>query len=901
MRSIHDESEVARDLLFQLENEGLLAAEHDGFSVAGADQIVRFTFERFGDHAVASNLLDRSATGRSPEALCESGSPLEEALSDPNSYIIPGVLEALAVQLPERFALELPDLAGVPPWSSAAFRSSLLTRRAAAFRDRTWELVELECDHHLRFETLIALATEPHHPFNVRFLDAELRSLRMPERDARWSAHLATSDRAGNLVDWAWSADQSRVTDARAELAVVQLAWFLTATRRPLRDRATKALVALLADRPRLAATLWTSFKDLDDGYVTERTIAGLYGAAMQGRWPRASLSEVAKRIYDDLFVDRSPPANELLRDHALGLIGYARSHGDPIDGIDSANLEPPFRSPWPIEHVPDEKIETYSRSFGDGSRWRDEIVSSCQDGDFGRYVLDYAVQDWSPAPIGTSPLPTALQLRETWYEAFKATATQEMLDAHENLVETLARENPEEGHVHGEARDRINAAKAAFRAAVGSDAFEEWREKAEHWRAEGMYQRHASRGPAEVSLAWARRWVIMRAHELGWSEGLHGDFDRGAGGDRHNHSLERIGKKYQWLALYELVARMSDNLARIPNREGDNLRLRNLDPSLLVDHTADDGWRQFDENVFWTGTPPELPARSPADAVAWLHSDEDILDGVDTVSVTSPDDSRDWLVLSGFETWRASAPAMRTEAWRRVGCIVVRRTDKSRALKILSGMHLTADHDLPTAEGGGYRVHLGEFPWRTLPNDHDDWVPEWRPYGAIKAPRTKIVVRPTVAKYAAEANGYDGSITDNITLHLPARWLMEALDLRLTHGRSILYQDVTGIVRFWDPSVSNPGRSAGLVDRGAFLDLLRRNGFVAIWAVAGEKNAYGEDSEDGFGGRYTFTRLFHSDGGEIRSCARFESFDEPSAEQRAKYLGEPLPRDIDESSRSHD
>jgi hypothetical protein len=76
MRSIFDGADVTRDLLFQLENEGLLAVEHDTFSVAGADQIVRFTFERIGDHAIAASLLDRSAQGRQPMALCEPGAPL---------------------------------------------------------------------------------------------------------------------------------------------------------------------------------------------------------------------------------------------------------------------------------------------------------------------------------------------------------------------------------------------------------------------------------------------------------------------------------------------------------------------------------------------------------------------------------------------------------------------------------------------------------------------------------------------------------------------------------------------------------------------------------------------------------------------------------------------------------
>jgi hypothetical protein len=65
------------------------------------------------------------------------------------------------------------------------------------------------------------------------------------------------------------------------------------------------------------------------------------------------------------------------------------------------------------------------------------------------------------------------------------------------------------------------------------------------------MYQGFGSKGAAGFNLAWARRWVCWRAHDLGWSEGLHHTFDRSTRSDRHSHEVERIGKKYQWLATY--------------------------------------------------------------------------------------------------------------------------------------------------------------------------------------------------------------------------------------------------------------------------------------------------------------------------------------------------------------
>ncbi len=101
--------------------------------------------------------------------------------------------------------MELPDLKGFPSsyWAENAFVASLLVRRTSAFRERTWKLVEKINDENLRYETLIALASEPKHAFNVNFLDAELRASTMPERDSGWTVHLAISDRADHLVEWA--------------------------------------------------------------------------------------------------------------------------------------------------------------------------------------------------------------------------------------------------------------------------------------------------------------------------------------------------------------------------------------------------------------------------------------------------------------------------------------------------------------------------------------------------------------------------------------------------------------------------------------------------------------------------------------------------------------------------
>jgi hypothetical protein len=855
----------------------------------GAEEEYRFTFQRMSDHAIANNLLDRSVVNDDVVTAFASDTMLRKAVA--SSSIAAGLLEALAVQLPERFGIELNDIPDLPdPWAiSHAFEKSLLTRSDKSFSDRTWALIEEVGGASLRFETLIALSTDPGRNHNAEFLDRELRPLPMPHRDAVWSIHLTRHSRqTEHLIDWVREADQDAIRLERAALAGLQLCWFLTASDRTVRDTATKALVALLAGRSELARTLWQRFKNLDDAYVTERLVAAIYGAAMQGHWSADELFAVVKDLHADLFISVDFPANILIRDHAQGLVRYAESRGALPEDFDAYLANPPYGSGWPIEYVTEAQIESYTRSYRGGAQHSDEITKSTVfDGDFARYQLDYAVNDWSVATKGSGPIPTAEELAERWFKRFRATASPEMIAAHEALVSVMSEVN---GSRYWEKRQIAEQAKADFRAAVGEETYAQWSAEASVWRQEGMFQRPACRHnePAEFNLAWARRWVCKRAHDLGWSEALHGEFDTSIRNDRHTHKAERIGKKYQWIALYELCAKMADNLQPLPGRDdaGDLARLRNIDPSLQVAQTEDDGWRRFKEISFWVPSEPELGPVTVDQALNWLGANQDVFDGTDNIEVTNPADGSRWLVLKGFESWRGGSETLDRETWRRIGCFVIRKNDLNNALALIEHEHFQSDDDVPSARSAGFHSYLGEHPWSWRAadataddGDDDEWIRKWRPHGAAKK---AISIRPTTAAYLAESASYDASINQNINLNLPAGWLMDGLGLHLTDGATIKYVDANRVVRFMDPSVAMTGRSAALIDREAFLSFLKQEKLVAVWALAGEKNVYGAGHDGGFGGRWTFTRVFHSRDAEIVALERYQTFDKPGASQLA-------------------
>ena len=57
--------------------------------------------------------------------------------------------------------------------------------------------------------------------------------------------------------------------------------------------------------------------------------------------------------------------------------------------------------------------------------------------------------------------------------------------------------------------------------------------------------------------------WVFKRTLELGWQQSLHEEIERDRlihSHDSNSHRVERIGKKYQHIALTELVGYLSDH-----------------------------------------------------------------------------------------------------------------------------------------------------------------------------------------------------------------------------------------------------------------------------------------------------------------------------------------------------
>jgi hypothetical protein len=442
-----------------------------------------------------------------------------------------------------------------------------------------------------------------------------------------------------------------------------------------------------------------------------------------------------------------------------------------------------------------------------------------------------------------------------------------------------------------------MKAAEQRLRETMEPEAWEEYRVRAQHFIRYSLFDTDGRRidQTALFDAPWARRWVCKRAHDFGWTAQRFGEVERYAGREfnRHEHRVERIGKKYQWLALYELAARMADNLAMVGNYSGPGttreyegvwqIDLRNIDPSLLVLETHYDGWQQW-PRTWWVPVSPVLHEISPEERLAWRSSEHDVINDSMLIDVADPKTGSRWLALDGFAVWRQSGVVegrseLQRNTWFRLSCIVVKKSDRSKLLKWLRSRRLTASHDLPEIALHGEQ-YLGEYPWHPSFTDLPDWnEPEqWR--------GLPVPVRTTVVSYTCERGGYDYSIDKTVKVALPAPWLLQSLGLRLSSGRKLTYVTSEGRVKFFDPSVSEPGPQAALVDRADFLSMLDRENLMAFWVIAGEKAVYsGRSSNVGWGGELAHTYIYELKGEQFVSHKYIEHT-EPSAEQLRKFLG---------------
>ncbi len=579
-------------VLGALQNEGVLSRERLYLGSGVSEDGFRVAFQAFADYLLLRRRLDKSADPLVDDAF-------RKWLANEASL---GIQEAAAVVLPELYHTELPDYLGIDPkavrrqerndnWervncARAVYRSVIKTlpyRASDAVTERTIGVLNEAMPHvssEELFRTLFQLAPQPGNRLNADALHRYLLQFKMPRRDAFFgfaTYHEVPSDGspASTLARWAAGGPYPGYDARVVELASIPLVWLTSSPNRFMRDWVTKALVQLLRGHLDVTRALLDRFWTIDDPYVVQRLVVIVYGALM--RSDPALAADAKKLCRRALKLVYTPPIrpDEILLDAARGIVEFGVNYGHlPKRALKDTQrplgLTPPGHPP--TEDTLERKYEWKERQPEEKS-YSSIRFSLMGLGDFGRYVVESGMHHFTRYRIGEvvpQAEPGESRFFKTRWKRFVKTLDEAQLAD----LGALASDDV--------TPDFIELLRSRFLSSLSSE---------QHDLFSSCWERpKRSVQDTDYPADRARRWVFQRTLSLGWTPELFGQQDRyiGHGRGREGHKAERWGKKYQWMAYHELLARVADNFQ--PARSHDRpvygglheiIARREIDPSL--------------------------------------------------------------------------------------------------------------------------------------------------------------------------------------------------------------------------------------------------------------------------------------------------------------------------------
>lgn len=139
---------------------------------------------------------------------------------------------------------------------------------------------------------------------------------------------------------------------------------------------------------------------------------------------------------------------------------------------------------------------------------------------------------------------------------------------------------------------------------------------------------------------------IKMIFEEYGYDYSLLGEFDNSVSSyDRQPSQVERIGKKYQWIAFFNLLARVADNCEVKRNAfDGENREVkyvgtfepyvRDIDPTILLTKSVKEGLAEQLDESFWN-----------EENLSWMKSKSNLPDPVRFIC-RKDNNEKEWLSL---------------------------------------------------------------------------------------------------------------------------------------------------------------------------------------------------------------------------------------------------------------
>lgn len=321
---------------------------------------------------------------------------------------------------------------------------------------------------------------------------------------------------------------------------------------------------------------------------------------------------------------------------------------------------------------------------------------------------------------------------------------------------------------------------------------------------------------------------IVSRMLELGYDPEQFEAVDRQMisgprmGGDKHK--VDRYGKKYGWIAYFEMWG--------VRYAQGLLAEERNARPSDAdIDPTFPLKAASIDLPL------PDLFSCQPAEAGDWIVRGPQpdycgILDIAEIDGLTGP-----WVVLDGF--LEQNAPADDRQVFTFLRGVLVDRAEIDRLCTLFTGLEYPGNDAIPE-EPGYYYTYAGEMPFSSISGlpVADEQEGDRSEYMGPTDRRSNngVAVDIPVQKYNWES--YHSVVNQDSGARLPSKRLCEALSLRYRANKWDLH-DASGVASLYREVGEYGSQISGsfcYLRRDLLDNYLRQSGKALVWLMWGER-----------------------------------------------------------------
>ena len=314
----------------------------------------------------------------------------------------------------------------------------------------------------------------------------------------------------------------------------------------------------------------------------------------------------------------------------------------------------------------------------------------------------------------------------------------------------------------------------------------------------------------------------------------------------RYDHNIERIGKKYQWMALYKILAIVADNFEIedsqdwkkfVPYEGTYQTYIRDIDPTTILKS------KKEEQDKWWFTLNSDFEDFKLFN-VEWMQSNKK-LPSISSLVDIQKDETSYLVQHMQFSINSDEHDGKYRNLYYHMNAFIIEKDSVNDFTGWAQNNNLYGMHTQIPESHHFSEPYLREYPYsKAYDYINIDYYqqPLWQ---GIEGTSFNILLTSTA--YFNEGKSYDKSVNESIEIALPNKWLVEQMQLKqtLNDGEWI---DLSGNVVFFDPTVSSGSLTQYdengilIADKKLLLEFLEKNRLALVWIMWGEKQVRDTD-----------------------------------------------------------